>query len=100
MAVNILMWMVFGLMAGIVAKYIGRERERVNSAGLVGTGLLGIVSAVVGGHLSGPLFGWDVNSFSILGFAVAVAGALIVLFLYYLVTGARRTLCGRIRDQE
>jgi uncharacterized membrane protein YeaQ/YmgE (transglycosylase-associated protein family) len=90
MVMNILMWIVFGLIAGVVAKFIGKERERVDPAGLVGTGLLGIVGAVVGGYLSSRLFGWDVNSFSILGLVVAVAGALLLLFLYRFVMGARR----------
>jgi uncharacterized membrane protein YeaQ/YmgE (transglycosylase-associated protein family) len=92
MVVNIGLWILFGLIAGVVAKFIGKEKERFDLAGLVGTGLLGIVGAVVGGYLSRVLLGWDVNSFSIIGLAVAVAGALLVLFLYHLVMGARRTV--------
>jgi uncharacterized membrane protein YeaQ/YmgE (transglycosylase-associated protein family) len=90
MVMNILMWIVFGLIAGVVAKFIGKEKERLDPAGLAGTGLLGIVGAVVGGYLSSLLFGWDVNGFSILGLAVAIAGALLVLFLYHMVMGTRR----------
>ena len=92
MVMNILMWIVFGLIAGLVAKFIGKGPERIDPAGLVGTGLLGIVGAVVGGYLSSLLFGWDVNAFSIPGLVVAVVGALLVLFLYHLVMGARTSI--------
>jgi uncharacterized membrane protein YeaQ/YmgE (transglycosylase-associated protein family) len=92
MVMNILMWIVFGLIAGVVAKFFGKGRQQVDPAGLVGTGLLGIVGAVVGGYLSSLLFGWDVNAFSIPGLVVAVVGALVVLFLYHLVMGAGRAV--------
>jgi uncharacterized membrane protein YeaQ/YmgE (transglycosylase-associated protein family) len=90
MLVNFLLWIVFGLIAGVVAKFIGSGSERIDPKGLVGTGLLGIAGAVVGGYLSSLLLGWDVNAFSIAGLAVAVVGALVLLFLYHLLMGARR----------
>jgi uncharacterized membrane protein YeaQ/YmgE (transglycosylase-associated protein family) len=92
MVMNILMWIVFGLIAGVVAKFVGKEKERLDPAGLAGTAVLGIVGAVVGGYLSSLLFGWDANTFSILGLVVAVAGALLVLFLYHMLMGARRVI--------
>jgi uncharacterized membrane protein YeaQ/YmgE (transglycosylase-associated protein family) len=92
MIVNILVWAMFGLLAGVVAKFIGKQPERADPMGMVLTILLGIAGAVVGGWLSSVLFNWDVNSFSIGGFAVAVAGALLLLFLYRLLTSARRAL--------
>jgi uncharacterized membrane protein YeaQ/YmgE (transglycosylase-associated protein family) len=92
MVMNILLWIVFGLIAGVVAKFIDKGSQRVDAAGLVGTGLLGIVGAVVGGYLSSLLLGWDVNAFSIPGLVVAVVGALLVLFLYHLVMGARTSI--------
>jgi uncharacterized membrane protein YeaQ/YmgE (transglycosylase-associated protein family) len=92
MLVNLLLWAVFGLIAGIVAKFIGRQPERTDPMGLVTTALLGIAGAVVGGWLSSVLFNWDINSFSIVGFVVAVAGALLLLFLYRVLMSARKTL--------
>jgi uncharacterized membrane protein YeaQ/YmgE (transglycosylase-associated protein family) len=91
MVTNLLLWALFGLVAGILAKFIGKQPERTSPAGLVTTALLGIAGAVVGGWLSSVLFKWDVNSFSIAGFAVAVAGALLLLFLYRLLMSARQT---------
>jgi uncharacterized membrane protein YeaQ/YmgE (transglycosylase-associated protein family) len=89
MIINILAWALFGLLAGVVAKFIGRQSERSDPMGILLTIVLGIAGAVVGGFISTNLFGWDVNSFSIQGFLVAVGGALLLLFLYHLVRAAR-----------
>jgi uncharacterized membrane protein YeaQ/YmgE (transglycosylase-associated protein family) len=89
---NVLAWIVFGLIAGVSAKFIGKERERVDPAGILGTAVLGIAGAILGGYLSSLVFGWDVNSFSIAGLVVAVVGALVLLFLYHLAMGARRVV--------
>ena len=89
MILNILAWAVFGLLAGIVAKFIGKQPERSDPTGILLTILLGIAGAIVGGFLSTNLFGGDINSFSIQGFLVAVGGALLLLFLYGLVRSAR-----------
>jgi uncharacterized membrane protein YeaQ/YmgE (transglycosylase-associated protein family) len=91
MIVNILLWAAFGLVAGIVAKFIGKEPERSNPAGILLTIVLGIAGAIVGGYVSTQVFGWDVATFSLGGFAVAVAGALLLLFLYHLIRSTRST---------
>jgi uncharacterized membrane protein YeaQ/YmgE (transglycosylase-associated protein family) len=82
MVVNILLWCLFGLIAGVVAKWIAGGKA--DPQGMIFTILLGIVGAVLGGYLSSHLFGWDIDSFSLTGFAVAVGGALLLLFLYHL----------------
>jgi uncharacterized membrane protein YeaQ/YmgE (transglycosylase-associated protein family) len=89
MIVNILVWAVFGLLAGIVAKFIGKQSAQSDPMGIVYTILLGIAGAVIGGFVASQLFNWDINTFSIAGFAVAVGGALLLLFLYRLVMSAR-----------
>jgi uncharacterized membrane protein YeaQ/YmgE (transglycosylase-associated protein family) len=90
MIVNILLWALFGLVAGIVAKFIVRRPERTDPAGLFLTIVLGIAGALVGGFVSTKLFGWDVETFSLAGFAVAVGGAVLLLFLYHLFQSARK----------
>jgi uncharacterized membrane protein YeaQ/YmgE (transglycosylase-associated protein family) len=90
--VNILLWCLFGLIAGIVAQFIGNQGRRTDPAGIVTTIVLGIAGAVVGGWLSSLIFNWDINAFSLPGFVVAVLGALLLLFLYHLVMNARRSL--------
>ena len=92
MIVNLLVWALFGLLAGVVAKFIGKQPERSDPMGIVFTILLGIAGAVIGGFVASQLFNWDINTFSIAGFAVAVAGALLLLFVYRLVMSARRSV--------
>jgi uncharacterized membrane protein YeaQ/YmgE (transglycosylase-associated protein family) len=90
MILNILSWALFGLVAGIVAKFIARKSERTDPAGILLTIVLGIVGALIGGFLSTRLLGWDVETFSLAGFAVAVVGALLLLFLYSMFESARK----------
>jgi uncharacterized membrane protein YeaQ/YmgE (transglycosylase-associated protein family) len=92
MIVNILVWALFGLFAGVVAKFIGKRPERTDPAGILLTIVLGIAGAVIGGFVASQLFNWDINTFSIAGFAVAVAGAILLLFLYRLMATARRSV--------
>ena len=71
MIVNLLVWALFGLLAGVVAKFIGKQPERSDPMGIVFTILLGIAGAVIGGFVASQLFNWDINTFSIGGFVVA-----------------------------
>jgi uncharacterized membrane protein YeaQ/YmgE (transglycosylase-associated protein family) len=88
MVVNILLWVVFGLLAGAVAKFLLPGKD---PGGIVVTILLGIAGAVLGGYLSSLIFGWDINSFTLPGFAVAIGGALLLLILYRLVMSSRKS---------
>jgi uncharacterized membrane protein YeaQ/YmgE (transglycosylase-associated protein family) len=92
MILNILAWAVFGLLAGVVAKFIGRQPEHFGAIGLLFTILLGIAGALIGGFVATQLFNWDINTFSIAGFCVAVAGALLLLFVYRLAMSAKRSV--------
>ena len=76
---GIISWIIFGLIAGIIAKVIMPGKD---GGGFILTTLLGIVGAFVGGWV-GSFFGLGtVGSFSLVGMATAVGGALIVLFVY------------------
>ena len=92
MIVNLLVWALFGLLAGVVAKFIGKQPERSDPMGIVFTILLGIAGALIGGFVASQLFNWDISTFSIGGFVVAVLGALLLLFVYGLVMSARRSV--------
>lgn len=74
---SIIYWIVFGLIAGGIANFISPN----SSGGVVGSILLGIIGAVVGGFLGQMFFGVDVTGFNLSSLAVAVVGALIVLFV-------------------
>ncbi|EPK5560831.1 GlsB/YeaQ/YmgE family stress response membrane protein [Klebsiella pneumoniae] len=76
---GILSWIIFGLIAGIIAKWIMPGKENV---GIIVTIILGIVGAVVGGYIS-TFFGFSkVDGFNFGSFVVAVIGAIVVLYIY------------------
>ena len=82
---GILSWIIFGLIAGILAKWImpGKDRRRVYCDRYSG----GSSARSVGGWIS-TLFGFGkVDGFNFGSFVVAVIGALIVLFIYRKVRG-------------
>jgi uncharacterized membrane protein YeaQ/YmgE (transglycosylase-associated protein family) len=94
MLINLLLWVLFGLIAGAAAQLIMPGRDPGQSAdpkGFLITTLLGIAGAVIGGFLSSQLFDWDVTGFNIQSFAIAIVGALLLLVLYRLAMTARRT---------
>ncbi|MBI4036848.1 GlsB/YeaQ/YmgE family stress response membrane protein [Candidatus Daviesbacteria bacterium] len=75
---NILSWIVFGLIVGIIANWID---PRPAQGGWVGGIILGILGALVGGFLGDLLFGVRVTGFNLPSFIIAVIGALILLFV-------------------
>ncbi len=73
-------WIVFGLIAGVIAKFLMPGDD---PGGFIVTILIGIVGAFVGGFLGQLLFDTGgVDGFNFASFATAVIGALIVLFIY------------------
>jgi uncharacterized membrane protein YeaQ/YmgE (transglycosylase-associated protein family) len=85
MILNVVLWCVFGLVAGAIAQFLmpGRDPgDYPSPLGYVITILLGIVGAMTGGFVSSRLFGANVKSFSWSGLAVAIGGALLLLLLY------------------
>jgi uncharacterized membrane protein YeaQ/YmgE (transglycosylase-associated protein family) len=87
--VNLLLWALFGLIAGAVAKFL-MPGKGPGGSGLVGwviTSLIGLAGAVVGGFLSSQIFHWDVTGFNLPSFAIAIGGALLVLILYHVLIG-------------
>ncbi|MBE8598068.1 GlsB/YeaQ/YmgE family stress response membrane protein [Xenorhabdus sp. BG5] len=77
---GILSWIIFGLVAGILAKWIMPGN---NSSGIIMTIILGIAGAVVGGYISIFLGMGKVDGFNLGSFVIAVIGAIIVLFIYH-----------------
>lgn len=77
-------WAIFGLLAGMVAKWLMPGR---NPMGCILTSILGIGVAMVGGFIGtqigwGTTSGWDVRSF-----CLAVAGAMVLLYLHRVLSG-------------
>ena len=77
---GILAWILLGLVAGALAKYIIPGQQ---GGGIILTTVLGIVGAIVGGLLGTYVFGFgDISVFDLRSIVIAVGGALLVLFLY------------------
>ncbi|MFM9268722.1 GlsB/YeaQ/YmgE family stress response membrane protein [Halomonas elongata] len=76
---GIISWIIFGLIAGIAAKFLMPGKD---GGGIIMTCILGIVGAVVGGWISTLLGMGQVDGFNIGSFVIAIIGALVVLFIY------------------
>ncbi len=88
---NILAWIVLGLIAGAIAKAIYPGHQ---GGGILGTIILGIIGAFVGGSLgvffATGRFALAATSLSIPGILVAVLGAIVAVFVWNALT--RRTV--------
>jgi uncharacterized membrane protein YeaQ/YmgE (transglycosylase-associated protein family) len=78
---SIIAWIVLGLLAGLIAKALMPGGERI---GIIITTILGIVGAILGGFLATALgFGDPIDEFfDISTWLAAIAGALIILFVW------------------
>jgi uncharacterized membrane protein YeaQ/YmgE (transglycosylase-associated protein family) len=83
---GILLWAVFGLIAGAVAKFLMPGKA---PGGIIMTIVLGIVGAVVGGFIGTQLGIGSVSEFDLKSMAIAVGGGVLVLFVFGLLTKAR-----------
>jgi len=86
--VGILSWLVFGLLAGLVARAVTPGRQAIGclptlAVGLVGALLGGVVGEVVLGHK--VRFGWHLGPF-----LLAVVGAVVLLLALEALAGRRR----------
>jgi uncharacterized membrane protein YeaQ/YmgE (transglycosylase-associated protein family) len=86
---NIITWIVFGLIAGAVAKVLMPGKD---PGGWIVTILLGVAGAVVGGWIGSALWGSaGVTGFNFRSFVLAIFGSIILLGIYRLFTGRSGT---------
>ena len=85
---SILWTIIIGFIAGVIAKFLMPGDNE--PAGFILTAILGIVGAFVATYL-GQALGWYRGGEGA-GLIGAVVGAIIVLFVYHLVTGRRGTV--------
>ena len=89
---NIIAWLVLGLIAGALAKLIYPGHQ---GGGIIATIALGVLGAIVGGYLGQLLLGSSgaaaasAGVLSIPGIIFAILGAMLLIFIWGLVT--RRT---------
>ncbi|MGK9220480.1 MULTISPECIES: GlsB/YeaQ/YmgE family stress response membrane protein [unclassified Microbacterium] len=83
-------FLILGLIAGAIAKAILPGNQ---GGGWIATLILGVVGALLGGWIGSLLFSADVmNNFWDLGtWLLAIGGSIIVLLIWGLITGRRKT---------
>lgn len=84
---GILGWIVFGLIVGAIAKLLMPGKD---PGGIIVTMLLGIVGAILGGF-AGRALGWYGPADSA-GIFMSIFGAIVVLLVYRMAFGRRRTI--------
>ena len=77
MLIDVVQWIVLGLVAGFIASKIVNKRGE----GLVMDILLGVIGAVIGGWLFRALGTAGATGFNLWSLLVAVVGAVVVLFI-------------------
>jgi len=82
--VAVIGWILFGLVVGIVAKFLMPGRD---PGGFIITTVIGIVGALIGGFLGRALGFYGPNQAA--GFIMSVLGAIVLLALYRAVAGSR-----------
>jgi uncharacterized membrane protein YeaQ/YmgE (transglycosylase-associated protein family) len=78
---NIITWILLGLVAGVLAKFIMPGRD---PGGIIVTILLGVAGAFLGGFIATRV-GWgDLTGFDFRSVLIAIGGALLLLLAYRL----------------
>lgn len=76
---GILAWILFGLIAGVIAKFL---MPGPDPGGWIITILLGIAGAVVGGFIGQALGFGGVSGFNLGSMVIAILGAILLLAIY------------------
>ncbi|HTI52229.1 MAG TPA: GlsB/YeaQ/YmgE family stress response membrane protein [Planctomycetaceae bacterium] len=79
---GILSWIIFGLVAGVIAKWLlpGRDPQ-----GCVVTIALGVAGGIVGGYLGTQMGLGTVDAFDIRSLCLAVGGTMLLLYIHRMV---------------
>lgn len=80
---NVALWIVMGLVAGLIARALVPGRD---SLGVVGTIVLGLVGSLVGGFLGSLLSDGDAD-FSTAGLLGSIVGAILALIAWRSMSG-------------
>lgn len=75
---TIVWWIVIGLIAGAIARFLVPGRDPM---GWIGTLVLGLIGSLIGGFLGNLLFGGDFEV-SAAGLVGSIIGAVIALLVY------------------
>ncbi|GAB2825901.1 GlsB/YeaQ/YmgE family stress response membrane protein [Streptomyces sp. NPDC054796] len=85
---GIISWIILGLIAGAIAKILLPGRD---PGGMIGTTLIGIAGAFIGGWLSSTFLDRPVEKqfFDLATWVAAIAGSLVLLVLYRVLFGSK-----------
>ncbi len=83
---NILLWILFGALAGWIASMIAGTDER---QGAIGNIVVGIIGAIAGGFIMNLLGSGGVTGFNLYSLLVAIGGAVLVLFVWKQISSSR-----------
>jgi len=82
---NVFAWIILGLIAG----FIGSKIVNKSGQGMIMDIALGVVGAIVGGVIFNFFGAAGVTGFNIWSLVVSIVGAIVVLWLYHMVSGRR-----------
>ena len=85
MLLTILIWLVFGLVVGFIARAVVPGKDDI---GILRTVVLGVIGSVAGGLVFG-LLGFGLRGFHPAGWIGSIIGAVVVLVIYNKVTGRK-----------
>jgi uncharacterized membrane protein YeaQ/YmgE (transglycosylase-associated protein family) len=84
---GIISWIVFGLIAGAIAKFLTPGRD---PGGCIITIIVGVIGALLGGWIATLLGFGGISGFDFRSFVIAILGSILLLFLWRMVSGRRR----------
>lgn len=83
---GILGWIVVGLIAGLLARWIVND----DRGGCIYTMVIGVLGALIGGWLMSLVDNRGVDEFSIYSILVAALGAILLLLVVHAISGGGR----------
>jgi len=86
---SIMSWLVVGLIAGFLAKYVVPGE---GPGGVIGDLVVGVVGAILGGWVFGLFGHGGASGINVYSIVVAFVGAVILLFLVRTVTNRRAAM--------
>ena len=86
---SIIGWVILGLLAGIIAKAIHPGKD---PGGWIISIVIGLIGSFIGGFIANSVLGWNTADSWWQTLFVAIAGAVILLWIYSMATRGRRTV--------
>jgi uncharacterized membrane protein YeaQ/YmgE (transglycosylase-associated protein family) len=83
---HIIGWALFGLIVGLIARFLVPGRQPMS---LLMTTLLGVVGSFVGGGISWLIWGDPEGTYNPGGWIMSIVGAIILVLIYSRVVAAR-----------